>query len=662
MKQIKYILTAITVVFILYIIAVLTYISVEPKAYDFMIKNVSTKQFSFDKTKNVYGHEDIVLVLIDNDSVGKYRWPWKRELNNKIFNYFQEYAKPKVFVYDYVFTTPDIDNPQSDKNYFSTIKKFHNFVGGFILSPRLYENEKDGIIYDNKFLQKYEVKNIELKTEMPVLYRSTLMSPDEYLNSTENLGFATIVPGFFDGNWTVRSGDSIYRTQELLVNYKGSILPSLAMKSYLVAENSPKIIVDDEFIIFPESNYNIRYIKTPIRYILPIKFYKHYDTGYAHKKYSAIDIIDSYDAIKSGRKPKINPEEFKDKYVIYGAHATEINGINDTINTSVAVNDAGPDVQATCLDNIVHKDFLTVVPSWVNFLITILSMIFVYYTIRTHILFKAVSYAILIILLTLALSVCCFYYGVVINVVTPAVMCVITMILAYIHRYTIENKNKEKVESAMGKFMSEDVMRTVIKNIDNLGLGGKKGVVTVLFSDIRGFTSMSENMSAQEVSELLNEYFSEMEPIVSKYNGIINKFIGDAIMAVFGEPIADKAHPLNAVKCGYEMLQKVEELDEKWQKSGKPVIKIGIGINTGEVFIGNIGSEKRMEYTVIGDTVNLASRLESYNKTFNTNFLISSTTFEHIKDFVEVKKISDVEIRGKAHKMDIYEVINIRQQ
>ena len=202
-------------------------------------------------------------------------------------------------------------------------------------------------------------------------------------------------------------------------------------------------------------------------------------------------------------------------------------------------------------------------------------------------------------------------------------------------------------------------MKRVISNIDNLGLGGKKATVTVLFSDIRGFTSMSENMSAQQVSEILNEYFTEMEPIITKYNGIINKFIGDAVMAIFGEPIQDKNHAANAVRCGYEMLVRVKELQQKWAEEGKPKIEIGIGINTGEVFVGNIGSINRMEYTVIGDTVNLASRLESYNKVYKTKMLISASTYETTRSFVDVIKISDVEIRGKSHKMDIYEVLKV---
>lgn len=211
----------------------------------------------------------------------------------------------------------------------------------------------------------------------------------------------------------------------------------------------------------------------------------------------------------------------------------------------------------------------------------------------------------------------------------------------------------------MGKYLSQDIMQNVVQNIDDIRLGGKKANVTVLFADIRGFTSMSEKMTAEEVSVILNEYFSEIEPIITKYNGVINKFIGDAVMAIFGEPIQDINHPQNAVKCACEMLKKVEQLQDKWLFEGKPKIEIGIGINTGEAFVGNIGSEKRLEYTVIGDMVNLASRIESYNKVYKTNMLISSSTYSHVSDIVDVIKIADVTIRGKAKKMDIYEVLKL---
>ena len=286
-------------------------------------------------------------------------------------------------------------------------------------------------------------------------------------------------------------------------------------------------------------------------------------------------------------------------------------------------------------------------------------MTLVYIFIRIYDLQKSITSTLQLIFIYLLICIACFYNEISINVITPVVMFITTTILAYIHKFILENRSKEKVKSAMGKYMSQDIMKRVIQDIDNLGLGGKKAIVTVLFADIRGFTSMSEQMSAQEVSEILNEYFTEIEPIITNYNGVINKFIGDAVMAIFGEPIQDINHAQNAVKCAYAMLQKVKELQKKWANEGKPKIEIGIGINTGEVFVGNIGSINRMEYTVIGDTVNLASRLESYNKTYRTKLLVSERTYQEVKSFVDVIKIPDVQIRGKANKMNIYEILKV---
>ena len=657
MRKLKIILFSTLVVCLLSFIAFITYTFIEPKAYDYMVKHIMTERLPFDTTKNIYGHDDVVLVVIDSSSLERYRWPWKRELNCKIFEYFNEYAKPKVFIHDAIVTSLDKDNPESDKKFFRTLRKFDNLVEGFMYSTKPFEDEQKGNAYNRIFTEKYAVKNAEVTMDFPRIFYSVITSPLEFLDSVKHLGSIYMLPGYINGNIV----DETYRSGLYFVNYENTLMPSLAMESFLIANNNPKVVINKDYISFPELNYKIKHTMSPYIYtsVVPIKFYKRLpDSLYSHKSYSAIDIMDSYENIKAGKKPKIDPVVFKDKFVILGVNDPLKDGLNDNKSSPVAINHPAIDIQATCLDNLIHRDFVKVVPTWLNILFTMFAMLFVYYTIRTHKLIKAINYSLVIIMLILAIAATCFYYCIIINVITPVVMCVVSIILAYIHRYIIEAKTKEKVESAMGKYMSEDVMKSVIKNIDNLGLGGKKAIVTVLFSDIRGFTSMSEKMSAQEVSQLLNEYFSAMEPIVTKYNGIINKFIGDAVMAVFGEPIQDENHPLNAVKCGFEMLKKVQELDEKWKKENKPTIQIGVGINTGEVFVGNIGSEKRMEYTVIGDTVNLASRLESYNKTYKTHLLISSSTYEASKNNTTVNKISDVEIRGKAEKIDIYEIIN----
>ena len=180
-----------------------------------------------------------------------------------------------------------------------------------------------------------------------------------------------------------------------------------------------------------------------------------------------------------------------------------------------------------------------------------------------------------------------------------------------------------------------------------------------MFADIRGFTSISEKLSADEVTEILNEYFTAVEPIIRKHNGVLNKFIGDAVMAIFGEPIQDKNHAQNAVRCASDMHKEMIKLQQKWDEEGKPHIEIGIAINTGEAFVGNIGSPERIEYTVIGDTVNTASRIESYNRVYKTRFLISETTYEKVSRICDVIKIREVPIRGKSRKINLYEVLRI---
>jgi len=660
LNNIKLLTFWLVILLIIGLIYVFTYSIAEPKAYDFMVQNVLVNKLPFDNHKQIYGNEDVVLVVIDTKSVEKYRWPWKRELYCGVLNYLTKYAHAKVVVYDSIINTLDIDNPQSDIKYFNCINNIDNFVTGFMLSTYEWENSDFGEKYDAKFAQKFSL-NVDDRRKIPAneLYDSLLIFPEPYFDVVKNIGSINISMGYI--NWSLYD-DQVARGYSHFMKYKDSYYPSLSMRTYLYLNKISKVILTDDKITFPETNQVIKQNGHWIySSIVPIKFYKIYDnSGYSHRDYSAIDVIRSNEQLNRGEKPLLDPEIFRDKIVIIGGNVPAGDGLNDNRNSSVSPNHPGMDIQATAIDNLVHHDFVKIIPQWLNLIMTILGMIIVYFSIKGLNLAKSVVAVLLLISCYILLSSLCFYYDIIINVITPIVMYTLTTIFAYTHKYFIENKNKEKVQNAMGKYMSKDVMRRVIENIDNLGLGGKRAVVTVLFSDIRGFTSMSEKLTAQQVSEILNEYFSEMEPIITSYNGIINKFIGDAIMAVFGEPIQDENHAENAVKCAYEMLQKVEFLHKKWISEGKPEIEIGIGINTGEVFVGNIGSDNRMEYTVIGDTVNLASRLESYNKTYKTKMLVSANTYKYVKKIADVIKIPEVQIRGKSNKIDIYEVLKVK--
>ena len=675
-NKIKFIFASISITLIFLVVAFITYNLAEPKAYDFMTKQFSVEKLPFDNIKKTYGSDDIILVVTDIQTVQKYRWPWKRDLNCKIIGFFSEYTKAKLIISDTILTSLDSSSLESDKKFFNKLKTLDNYISGFMPNMLPWEDSRSGEKYERYFSNKYSINLEDLsKQNAYVPYWSMLKSPYSYLDSIKNIGHVYLPKGGLNNNISPWAFDNVTRTNEYVLKYSNAYYPSLALKAYLLLNKDAKIVLKDKEILLKDNQkvklLNKSFLFNGLKkvelqtYSNPIYFYKIYpETGYSHIKYSTLDVIESYDALKQGRKPTLNPRDFDGKIIILGANVPAGAGLNDNKNSSIKVNHPGIDLQATVIDNIINNDFVFVLPQWVNVILTIFGMLFVYGFIRVFALSKSVTSTIATVLGVsilgyLLLSITCFYFRIIINVLTPLVMFVLTTILAYVHNFINENRSKEKVKSAMGKYMSQDVMKRIVQNIDNLGLGGKKSVVTVLFADIRGFTSMSEQMSAQEVSEILNEYFTEMEPIITRYNGVINKFIGDAVMAIFGEPIQDKNHAQNAVKCAYSMLLRVKELQKKWVKEGKPKIEIGVGVNTGEVFVGNIGSINRMEYTVIGDTVNLASRLESYNKIYKTKLLISPSTYEEVKGFTDVIKISDVQIRGKANKMDIYEVLKV---
>lgn len=216
-------------------------------------------------------------------------------------------------------------------------------------------------------------------------------------------------------------------------------------------------------------------------------------------------------------------------------------------------------------------------------------------------------------------------------------------------------KERDFIRNTFGKYVTKQVAEAILNG--RLQLGGERRRASILISDIRGFTSMSEKLPPEEVVDFLNQYFTKMVDVVIKYEGTLDKFIGDAMLAVFGAPISHLDDARRAVQVALEMREELRKFNQERQEKGKDPIKIGIAVHTGEVVAGNIGSEVRMEYTVIGDTVNLTSRLEKLNKELNTDFLISETTYKEVQDLVEAKELPTVTVRGKEQAVKLYAVI-----
>ncbi|MBQ2872302.1 adenylate/guanylate cyclase domain-containing protein [bacterium] len=628
------------------ILSIITFLALELFA-ETKITDTYTKLLT-QKTAN----ENVVMVMIDQKSIDRIRFPWKRKLYANIIEYLNDYGHAKVVTFDSLISSPDNDFPESDEYFFNTISKYNNFIGAFNSDVNVPSESALNEEYFNKIAVKSAITVDYQKDYQPAILHKILKLRPEYIDSVSNFGQVA----------TPHDIDTYVRSVFPILRIGDSSFPSLALASYIKYKNIDKFVLTDKYFCSAD---NCQTLKLPIKAHTPfgpkirLNWYKPIDTYVSHKTYSAIDILDSYDLIKSGQPPIINPEIFDGKIVIIGA-AARVKSLEDIKSTPIINHShAGADIQATAISNFLDNSAITEISFTqkvaLAFAICLLSILII------SILGLNSSLITLGIMIVgyIATSILLFTKGIIIQTITPPILIILVISASYICRFLIEGHKKEQIQNAMGLYLSKDIMKSVVKNIDNIQLGGKRANITVLFADIRGFTTISEQLSAEEVTEILNEYFTAVEPIIRKHKGVLNKFIGDAVLAIFGEPIQDKNHALNAVLCANEMQQVMSKIQRNWDETGKPHIEIGIAINTGEAFVGNIGSPERIEYTVIGDTVNTASRIESYNKVYKTKLLISESTYEKVNRICDVIKIREVSIRGKSKKINIYEDLRV---
>jgi adenylate cyclase len=242
------------------------------------------------------------------------------------------------------------------------------------------------------------------------------------------------------------------------------------------------------------------------------------------------------------------------------------------------------------------------------------------------------------------------------NFTVPAMTLLGNVLLVSLYRVLIEEKEKRKVRTAFGQYLSPEVIRRLLVNPQLVD--PKKTNVTVMFSDIRGFTSISEKLDAQELALFLNQYLSDMTRIVFRYQGTLDKYIGDAVMAFWGAPFEEEGHAIRACNAALDMMERVRELQKEWEAQGKPRLEIGIGLNTGIASVGNMGSSLRYGYTALGDSVNLSSRLEGLNKDYGTHIIVNETTYRAVKgDGFVFRELDLMRVKGKSQPVTIYQLL-----
>src|SRR5579883_55288 len=251
-----------------------------------------------------------------------------------------------------------------------------------------------------------------------------------------------------------------------------------------------------------------------------------------------------------------------------------------------------------------------------------------------------------------------FKAGRLVNIVYPLLALAVPYAATATYSVTFEQRHARFLRGAMGRYLSPAVMEEIVRRPELLRLGGEKREMTVLFSDIRGFTSFSEQLDPQELVTLLNEYLTAMTDVVYRYDGVLDKYMGDALMAFWNGPVPQPDHARRACLTALDMLETLRTLHERWRERGIPRLDMGVGLNSGPMSVGNMGSDTRFDYTVMGDAVNLGSRLEGTNKEYHTNIVISQSTLDEVKDEGFVVRVLDlVAVKGKAQPVAVYELI-----
>jgi len=362
-----------------------------------------------------------------------------------------------------------------------------------------------------------------------------------------------------------------------------------------------------------------------------------------------------YVSIADVVKGNFKPGTFRDKIVLVGASAT---GIGDLRTPPYGgIDYPGLEVHANVIDNMLNNGFLIRGPRQEVFDLCLIFFLGIPLGIAMALVSPRWMWFGLALLLPFGyLNYVAFLRGYWLNFTLPAATLTANVMLVSLYRALVEEKEKRKVRAVFGQYLSPEVIRRRL--LDPQLVKPRKTEITVMFSDIRGFTTISEKLDALELALFLNSYLSDMTKIVFETSGTLDKYIGDALMAFWGAPYEEPDHAINACNASLAMIERVHELQKQWEAEGKPRLDIGIGLNSGAASVGDMGSELRYAYTALGDTVNLSSRLEGLNKEYGTHILVNESTYTAAKEAGFLfRELDIIRVKGKLQPVVIYELV-----
>lgn len=580
---------------------------------------------------------NLLLLAIDESSLDAFgRWPWPRDRFGYVVRYLKQ-AGVKAVVFDVMFFEADDNAEEFDQSFADDLK-----AAGNVFLPMLFQAEPAAIPPEVRPRATVTAEPSNAGQPAVETHAGVKLPIPVLAQQARGLGIINLSA----------DADGPTRRIPLLGQVNGDLVPhlSLAVAQYLLGADRLSIR-DGRMQIGPRT--------IPLRAdgSLLIEWHGSLEQTYHAKKYSIGRVLQAFTQQEKGERPSLDPALFKDKVVFIAGTAA---GLYDLRVTPFSAATPGVLIHMAALDNALHGQGLQAAPAWFS-LATLLLLCLA--SAGTFMLFRSYSVKFGV---TLGLAVA--YYGVVVHafagherwleLVFPEAALALTFGTAATVEYVTEGKQRRLMRAAFDKYMSTEVVEEIMRDPEAIKLGGEKKEITIFFSDIAGFTTISEKMSPEDLVALLNRYLSAMTTIIkTTHRGNVNKYLGDGIMALFGAPLDDPKHASLACCAALDCQVELARLREIWKREGLPVIGARIGLNSGPCIVGNMGSEERMEYTVTGDSVNLASRLEGASKFYDTLILIGQRTAELAKNDVEVREIDLLRVKGKQEPVVVYELL-----
>jgi adenylate cyclase len=626
--------------------------TVELKTYDWRLQRTARPDSA---------RREIALVEIDEvtlRSLEPYvgRWPWPRVVHSMLLDFLAR-GKPEVIAYDVNFAEPDrtlalkfgdatLSGAQSDAAFAESVRAAGNVV---LLADATFLGEPGSVP---------PPADPGYRLTDGILNRPVIFTP---------FGDLPKAAAALGHNYFVLDRDGPIRHTVPFVRSGERYLPSLGVAAALLARDlrpsdvrlaETRLVIRDHAMPLSWARLNARrgtqqYLRALINFRGPALL-EDLETR-PYRTYSAFDLINAEEQLLSGQTPGIDPNEFRGRIVFVGVTAA---GLHDVFETPFSRGKMpGIQIHAAVADDILSNRFMRQAGDASRIAMVLGSGLLVGAIAALLPAWYATAAALLVAAFFAWFSTETFARGVWFNFSQPILVMAVALFGGVAYQYFVEGREKRQVKKLFARYVSKDIYEQLVDNPSLARLGGQRREMTVLFSDIRGFTTVSEAGQPEEIVAMLNVYFTRMVDIVFEHRGTLDKFVGDMVMALFGAPLDDPDHADHAVQTALDMIEALERLNEEWQAEGRAPLDIGIGINTGPMIAGNIGSDAIMSYTVIGDAVNLGSRLESLNKTYGTRIIISDSTRANLKGSYTFRPLGDVVVKGKKHAVPIFEVV-----